>query len=503
MIKTLRIFTLVTVAFLAAPVFAQDVVRDGALQGKRVLFIVGQAGKIEFDNNDPLIREHLTRLGTTVTMAKAEDPASAASGKDLIVISSTANARELGNKYRDVAVPVVTWNAYSYPLLGMTGDQVHRDFSVVREKVFHNDNHANFYAHATSATNPILKAAKVKPGMFAPLVFSGGPTDMNWAKPGRGAEVAVMFGANVENAAAVFGYERGAALVGEGGAPARRVGLFLGDNSWAILSEANGPAAADPKAHNWFSGRRIFDAALRWAVSSPANPVSASASQQRAGLERLARGKKVLFVRRLDLPWADNNAGDMAQIEWLKAAGFQVSIADQLEPDSRANGMDLVVVSASTNKYKIGLKYVDVAIPVLQLEAKSLDAAGMVAPRRNVDYGTNDNKGSNYPAEAYARIMRPTHPIAAGLTGQVKLFTKPVNMGWSNPPPGATVIAGIPNQPHATIFAYEKGAMMYNTVAPARRVAFPVDPPEFVDLTEAGLRMYAAAVAWLLSPPAP
>ena len=44
MIKTLRIFTLVTVAFLAAPVFAQDVVRDGALQGKRVLFIVGQAG---------------------------------------------------------------------------------------------------------------------------------------------------------------------------------------------------------------------------------------------------------------------------------------------------------------------------------------------------------------------------------------------------------------------------------------------------------------------------
>lgn len=502
MIKIFRNSILVGLALLSSSVLAQQAVRDDAMQGKRVLFVVGEAGKIEFDNNDPLIREHLTRLGATVTMATASDSASAASGKDLILISSTVNHRELGNRYREVAVPVVTWSAYSYPLLGMTGDMLHRDFSVVRESVFHNANHANFYAHATSATNPILRAANIQPGMFAPLTFSGGPTDMNWGKPGRGADVAVLFGAEVADAAAVFSYERGSMMVGEAVAPARRVGLFLGDNSWAILSEANGPAAADPKAQAWFAGRRLFDAALRWAVSPPQVAANTSPTKQRDALRQAAHGKKVLYVRRFDLPWPANEASDRAQVEWLRAQGFEVHVADQLEPDSRAEGMDLVIVSASTNKYKLGVKYSDARIPVMLLEAKAVDAANMASRRRNLDYGVNDDKGSDYPAEAYINLMRPHHPIAAGLpAGQLKMFRKPGGMGWSSPPPGAEVIATIPNQPHATIYVFEKGATMaYDAVAPARRALFPIDAPRFPDLTEEGLLMYGATITWLLSP---
>lgn len=503
MIKTLRTLTLIALAFLSAPALAQDTVPDDAMQGKRVLFVTGQAGLIEFDNNDPLIREYLERLGASVTLASATDPVSAASGKDLILISSTVDHRELGNKYRDLPVPVVTWSAYSYPLLGMTGDQLHRDFSVVREAVFHNSNHANFYAHAVTATNPILRAANIKPGMFAPLMFSGGPTDMNWGKPGRGADQAVVFGAEVDDAVAVSSYERGALMVGEAVAPARRVGLFLGHNSWAILSDASGPAAADPKTYNWFSGRRLFDAALRWAVSPPKAPVATTPDQQRAALQQTARGRKVLFVRRYDLPWPENEASDHAQIAWLKSLGLHVEAADQLEPDSRANGMDLVIVSASTNKYKLGMKYADARIPVMLLEAKAVDSGNMATRRRNLDYGVNDNKGSDYPAEAYAVVVRPYHPIAAGLpAGQFKMFKKPGGMGWSNPPAGATVIATLPNQPHATIYAFEKGATMaYDAVAPARRVLFPIDAPRFPELTEEGLMMYGAAIGWLLSPP--
>jgi len=504
MLKTVRKITLLACAFVALPALAQEAVRDDALKGKNVLFVVGQTAK-GVPNDDPLIRDHLGTLGARVTTASATDAASAAAGKDLVLISSTVNARELGGKYRDADVPVVTWSAYSFPLLGMTGDKLHEDFSVVREKPFHNENHADYYAHATSSTNAILRAARLPQGMFAPLLFSGGVTDPGWGKPSRGADIAVVFGGDADQAA-VFSYERGAAMVGEAVAPARRVGLFLGHNSWSILSDAQGPAAEDPKEFAWFGGRRLFDAALRWAVSPPQARVAATREQQRAALERAARGKKVLFVRRYDLPWPENEASDQAQLAWLKSLGFEVSTADHMEPDSRARGMDLVIISASTNKYKLGVKYADANIPVLLLEAKAVDALGMVSRRRNTDYGVNDHKESLYPPENYVHLVRAYHPVAAGLpSGQFKLYRTPGVLAWSRPPAGAQVIATIPNQPeHATLFAFEKGATMANDmVAPARRLLFPLDAPRFPDLTEDGLAVYGAALQWLLSTPAP
>lgn len=503
MIKSLRNFTFVVLAVVATPLLAQQPVRDDALAGKRVLFVVGEKPK-GAPNDDPLIRDYLGTLGAKVTVASESDPAPAAGSKDLVLISSTVNSRVLGNRYRDVAIPVVTWSAYSFPLLGMTGDKLHEDFSVVREKPFHNENHADYYAHATSSTNPILKAARLPQGMFAPLLFSGGVTDPSWGKPSRGADIAVIFGGDTDQAA-VFSYESGAAMIGDKVAPARRVGLFLGDNSWSILSDAQGPAAEDPKEFAWFGGRRLFDAALRWAVSQPQAPVKETREQQRAALERAAKGKKVLFVRRYDLPWPENEASDLAQLEWLRSLGFEVHTADHMEPDSRANGMDLVIISASTNKYKLGIKYADAKIPVLLLEAKAVDALGMVSRRRNTDYGVNDHKESHYPPENYVHLVRSYHPVAAGLpSGSLQLYKTPGVLAWSRPPAGAQVIATIPNQPeHATMFAYEKGATMANdAVAPARRLLFPLDAPRFPHLTEDGLAVYGAALRWLLEAPA-
>lgn len=501
MLKNLHRITLVTAFLVTAPALAQEV-RDDALKGKQILFVIGKTAK-DAPNDDPLIRDYLGTLGAQVTTASATDPVTAANGKDLVLISSTVNARELGNRYRDLRTPIVTWSAYSFPLLGMTGDKLHEDFSVVREKPFHNENHADYYAHATSSTNPILRAARIPHGMFAPLLFSGGVTDPSWGKPSRGADIAVVFGGELDQAA-VFSYERNALMVGEAVAPARRVGLFLGNNSWSILSDAQGPAAQDPKEFAWFGGRRLFDAALRWAVSAPQAPASASPAQQRATLANLAKGKKVLFVRRYDLPWPENEASDQAQLAWLKSLGFEVHTADHMEPDSRAQGMDLVIVSASTNKYKLGIKYADVKIPVMLLEAKAVDALGMVSRRRNTDYGVNDHKESLYPPENYVSVVRAYHPIAAGMpAGQFKLYTTPGVLAWSRPPAGAQVIATIPNQPeHATMFAFEKGATMANdAVAPARRVLFPLDAPRFPDLTDDGQRVYGAALAWLLTAP--
>ncbi len=487
----------------AFPLAAQQVA-DDALRGKSVLFVSGELAKGQ-PNDDPLIVQHLERLGARVSVAKADAAANAAQGKDLVVISSTVNSREVGDRYKSVAVPLVTWNAYEFAELDMTGDKLHEDFSVVREKPFHNANHADYYAHATSSTNAILKAAKIPQGMFAPLLFSGGVTDPSWGKPSRAADVAVVFEGDYEKAA-VFSYEKGALMVNHTIAPARRVGLFLGHNSWSILSDAQGPAAEDPKEYAWFSGRRLFDAALRWAVSAPEQRVSATATQQRAALAAAAKGKKLLFVRRYDLPWPENEASDQAQLKYLRELGFDVSTADHMDPDSRAQGKDLVIVSASTNKYKLGTKYSDAQAPVILFEAKAVDALGMVTRRRNTDYGVNDHKESLYPPENYIDIGRPHHPLAAGFpAGRFKLYKTPGVLAWSRPPAGAQVIATIPNQPeHATMFAYEAGATMANDmVAPARRVLFPMDAPRFPDLTDEGRTVYDAVLKWALASPKP
>lgn len=472
-----------------------------ALKGKKVLFVIGETEK-GAPNDDLLIKEYLESRGAAVTLAGVADQASIAQGKDLVMISSTVNARELGDRYRNVAQPVVTWNAYTFADMDMTGKELHRDFSVIREKAFHNANHAAFYAYATSGTKPILQAAGVQHGIFAPLTFSAGETDPSWGKPSVGADVSVFFEGSPDKAA-VFSYEKASVMSHNVTAPARRVGLFLGDNTFSILTDATGPAAQDPKSNAWFAGRRIFDAALRWAVSAPDLPAkrAASPAQFQAELSGKLKGKKILFVRRFDMPWPANEASDQAHLAWLRSMGAEVTAVDQMEPDSHAKGKDLVLISASINKYKLGNKYSDSTAPVIMMEAKAVDQMHMVGRHRNTDYGTNDHKASLYPPENYVQIVRPAHPLAAGLpAGNVKIFKTPGVLAWSTVPPGAEVIAGIPNQPqHGTLFSYEKGAVMANDhIAPARRLLFPMDATRFPDLTDEGRLLYGNAILWTM-----
>ncbi|MDF3839742.1 hypothetical protein P3W85_43425 [Cupriavidus basilensis] len=472
-----------------------------ALNGKSALFVVGEAKKGQ-PNDDGLIKEYLESRGVNVTLASAKDSAAAAQGKDLVIISSTVDARVLGDRYRTVPVPVVTWNAYSFGEMDMTGKALHKDFSVVREKVFHNANHAAYYAYSVSGTKPINQAAGLPQGIFAPLTFSAGETDPSWGKPTLAADISVYFEGDPDKAA-VFSYEKGSLMAHETPAPARRVGLFLGDNSFSVLTDATGPAAQDPKSRDWFAGRKVFDAALRWAVSPPDAPApKQDVAQFESRLASFAKGKKVLYVRRFDMPWPANEASDQAHLAWLRGLGFEVTAVDQMEPDSHAKGKDLVIVSASTNKYKIGNKYSDISAPLVVQEAKAVDSFHMVGRRRNTDYGVNDHKESLYPPENYVQLLRPAHPLSAGFpAGNFKLYKTPGVLAWSRVPPGAEVIASIPNQPeHGTFFGYEKGASMANDhIAPARRLLFPMDATRFPDLTDEGRMLYGSALMWVLS----
>lgn len=486
-------------ALLVPHAYAQ-MISPTALQGKQILFVIGEPKK-NAKNDDLLVKEYLESRGASVTLVRSDAPAIQSQGKDLVMISSTVDARVLGDRYRNVAQPVVSWSAYSFPELGMTGPELHRDFSVIREKVFHNANHAAYYAYATSKTKPIVNAAGMHEGMFAPFTFSAGETDPSWGKPTIAADISVVFEGQADKAA-VFSYEKGSLMANDMPAPARRVGLFLGDNSFSVLTDATGPAAEDPKSRQWFSGRRLFDAALRWAVTAPASEgKKAPVAQALADIGKKLSGKKLLYVRRFDMPWPDNEASDQAHMAWLRSMGAEVFPVDQMEPDTHANGKDLVIISASINKYKLGFKYADTHLPVVMMEAKAVDQMNLVGRQRNSEYGVNDHKESIYPPENYIQIVRPSHPLAAGFpSGKFKLFKTPGVLAWAVVPPGAEVVAGIPNQPrHGTLFAYEKGAVMANDhIAPARRVLFPMDATRFPDLTDEGRLLYGTSLIWSL-----
>lgn len=468
------------------------------LAGKQVLFVIGNRDASE-ESDDPAIGEYFESLGLEVRSVTDSGDSAAPAETDLVVISSTANARELGDWLRQSPIPVLTWNAYVYPQLAMTGDVLHEDFSVVRESVTHNLNHASFYSWCTNRVHPIAKAAGLPNGMFLALMFAG-ETDMNWGRPTAGADVIAISVGNPNHAAA-FVYEKGALMHGDFAAPARRAGIFLGDDSFRLLSYAEGPAAADPKQKAWFAGRPLFEATLRWTLGRPVER-SLETPQFQQALTEQARGRRVLFLRRENLPWPAGEASDAAHLAFLRSHGFTVDVVDQTSPEKKLDDYDLAIISATTNKYKFGTKYADAELPIVLLEGKSVDIMNMAGPRRWTDYGTNDNKHSLYPPEAYVKVMRPFHGLAGGFdAGLVRMYEQPGLITWSIPARGATVVATIPNQPRsAAIYGYEKGVALANgAVAPARRALFPVDYDRFHHLTADGLALYRGVLLWSLS----
>ena len=467
-----------------------------ALQGKTVLLVTGVADP-STPNDDALVARHLQQLGFVVHTVDAAAPASAADGAVLIVLSSTANAHVLGAKYADTPVPVFTWNTYDYPNLGLTGPVLHQDFEVIDPVQHYPDSFAVLYAYGANLTSEISRAVGLKARLFGTLYLE--PETAGWGRPGPGGTVIADFDGTSAHAA-VFTYERKASLENGRVAPARRVGFYLGDDDFHLLTATYGPAASDPNMRSWAIGLKLFDTALRWAASPPPPVPAYDPHALDAALRHAARGKKVLFVERLD-------AGEGAQadehiVAHLRSLGFTVTVADQSDPESRARGQDLVIISGTCSKWKLANRYADIAIPLISLEGLMSDTLHFSGFHRYVDYGEHgEERESDDPAESYLDIVAAWSPMAAGLEpGLAKFTTEPGVLKWARPSPDAIVIATLPNEPHeCAIFGYPKGARMADGfIAQARRTLLPLDNPTYDDLTPQGNALFDAVVLWTL-----
>lgn len=192
------------------------------------------AGSTTLNSSDAAIKARLEALNYVVTVKDgAGATAVDATGKAVVVISSTVTPTSVGTKFRTVAVPVVTWESGLFTNMGMTGS-TNKDYGTVTRQT---------QITITSLTHPLAAGLS---GNVIVVTVSG---TLDWGKPNANASaVATVIGDSTKTV--IFGYARGAVMPGLT-APERRVGLFMYDTSAASFT-ANGGA--------------LFDAAIKWAT---------------------------------------------------------------------------------------------------------------------------------------------------------------------------------------------------------------------------------------------
>jgi hypothetical protein len=203
---------------------------------QNVLFVVGASGS---NASDLAISNRLQGLGYPVQMI-LDTPSNAtnANGKRLVIVSSTVSSGNVTNKFRDVAVPVINWE---------TGLQ--DDFGFATSSGNANNQTT---LNLTNPDHPL--AAGLPAGM---RTVATAPGDFSWGEPGGNPIIVARL--NDNSHPCLYAYEAGTPMNGGTNAPARRVHLFLQNNTFASLN-------AD--------GLALFDAAVSWAIGQAAVPPS-------------------------------------------------------------------------------------------------------------------------------------------------------------------------------------------------------------------------------------
>ncbi|MGQ2999240.1 hypothetical protein [Variovorax sp.] len=187
---------------------------------------------------DEQVAQHLGTRGFAVAVLDQAVGPAAAAGAELVVISSTVAAKDVHPGWRQLPVPLLTWENDLLDDLAMTGKRHDVDFGEAAKER---------YLWLVNAPHPM--GAGLPAGVANVYVRQAG---MSWGRPGLGATtIATLYGQPEK--AAIFGYEKGATMDYESLAPARRVMVFLGNDGFTNLAPA---------------GRALFDAAVDWAAGA-------------------------------------------------------------------------------------------------------------------------------------------------------------------------------------------------------------------------------------------
>ncbi len=184
--------------------------------------------------------------------------------------------------------------------------------------------------------------------------------------------------------------------------------------------------------------------------------------------------------------------GDAAVKLRLEALGYTVTLKDGASAaGADAAGKEVVYIAQSVDSNNVTTKFRDVTVPVIVTEPALFKDMGMTGPVSEVDWANTMNQTNLV-------IEDPTHPLAAGMKGEVTVTTSPRHFAWGRPNANAERVARLRNEEsHFGVFGFERGATMLTLDAPARRVGlflFETTPPA---LNNNGWALFDAAVNWV------
>jgi hypothetical protein len=186
------------------------------------------------------LKARLERLGFEVSVADAATvQPERARGVALVVFSSSVSSQLLPAWWAELPVPLMVLESTGYEQLGFTGSRWRRDVGptpTISDVVIQNGAHP-----LAGGLDGTVKAFTV-------------PQKLRWAAPAPGAVSIATYAGAPEQATLMFGYDRGAVTASGVVAPARRVGIFLG-NGRVIR------ALTEP-------GWKLFDAAVLWLLGT-------------------------------------------------------------------------------------------------------------------------------------------------------------------------------------------------------------------------------------------
>lgn len=212
----------------AATALQQDDGRD-ICAGKTVLFVTGS---IPLPSSDQAVFDRLLSRSLFITIVDDETVnLSDAAGADLIIISESVFSVNVGDVFRNVATPLLTWEAFLYDDLGMAGPVEEVDYGEVTDQTslfMVNDLHP------------------LGAGLSGLVQTHSEPKRFQWGRPAANAiHIATL--ENEPTKTAIFAYDAGTQML-DSSAPATRIGMH---------------SVSAFTADGW----SLFDAATTWALA--------------------------------------------------------------------------------------------------------------------------------------------------------------------------------------------------------------------------------------------
>ncbi|MDA0242658.1 MAG: carbohydrate-binding protein [Chloroflexi bacterium] len=194
-----------------------------------ILFVVGNPASL--NASDTAIRNRLQGQGYTVTVV--DDSASTtadATGKALVIISSTVSSNNVNTKFKSVTTPVMLWKNSLY-------DDMEMAYTIGTQ-----NNQTQLLMTAANSSHPLAAGRTGTITVSSSTQYNRGEANSN----------AIIIASRTSDTARhmIFAYTQGATMYSGFTAPARRVGFFFGDDT-----------AAGANANGW----ALFDAAVNWA----------------------------------------------------------------------------------------------------------------------------------------------------------------------------------------------------------------------------------------------